>query len=808
MIRKTIPIVWLLVLVSSPVQVAAAPDLTGSVEVEVVPVPNANGQVPVKFYITLENKGDETCTADWWSDFWSSYPCDLTEHPDDCAVQSDWYLKASEFLNLSAGQTVGPEEYPEFFELTEYVTPTNATFSYLLYVDSLFGGFCEEETEENNLVGGYYEVPLAILYANLKVEGASIDNHPDNPGNVVLTAVVKNIGHQPTDGPTHVDFFLQGDCANVAVLQGVFGAQLAEVPAGLLPGDSVEVQVIYTDLPPGDYYPIAIVNHAAEIEEYLAPGVQFDPDNCYDMGLFVQPLDVNKPDLIVEEFLVATSANNVIYYEGFVRNQGYVPVEKGDPWKLCVWFNNSGTPNTCEVPDVFIDEGDIIAMPQQGDDEGECSAGDTECVEEGYGCDLASGMCLWDGLQVDERVRFSKSIGFLPNGKYEVWVRADCDCEITESKEKNNDQKFDLIVDLDGPDLAVKMFNCSEKHVEVGGKEQSSVCYLTMVENLGNEPAPPFSVDVFYDLPEAPDPDSLGSEGQYYFQENGLDPGETVQIPPMCWNDHDGSPGVPEGTYTSWVVLDIMGEIWEPVEVNNLESCETEVVGVVQGIPNLVVDSFTCKVKGNTIEFCSGTKNAGNKAVGADKPFRLDVYFNWEDPPGYLELGDYHQEVVTGVKPSQTVDWCVKRESVPDGEYWNYFIADSQMQINESPPDQAEVDNFSAPCISVVDTDAQACKLGELINSVCVCGEETVFTGFCCDEEWYAVGCPEVVDGYAEEVTGGDGGPSVVEFGNGLGSANGDCGCRLDRSGSPSAGSFLIFMLAALAVIICRRKRA
>ena len=251
-----------------------------------------------------------------------------------------------------------------------------------------------------------------------------------------------------------------------------------------------------------------------------------------------------------------------------------------------------------------------------------------------------------------------------------------------------------------------------------------------------------------------------------------------------------------------------MDLVWETTEANNVDSCVSDVLGVTQGIPNLVVDSFTCKVWGNTIEFCSSTKNAGDKAVKASEPFRLDVYFDWGDhPPGYSELGDYHQQVVTGVKAGDSVDWCVSRENVPDGEYWNYFIADSQEEVNEMPPVEAEADNHSAPCISEVDTNAQACKLGELLNNVCVCGGETVFTGFCCDGEWYAVGCPEQADGVLDDVLNPEGG-NVVEFGNGLGGANGDCGCRFEEPGTPSAGSFLVLLLAAAAALACRRKRA
>ncbi len=74
MIRKTMLLGCLAFLAWPSAPAFAAPDLAGSVEVEVVPVPNAEGKVPVNFYITLENKGDETCPTQWYADFWASFP--------------------------------------------------------------------------------------------------------------------------------------------------------------------------------------------------------------------------------------------------------------------------------------------------------------------------------------------------------------------------------------------------------------------------------------------------------------------------------------------------------------------------------------------------------------------------------------------------------------------------------------------------------------------------------------------------------------------------------------------------------------
>ena len=145
----------------------------------------------------------------------------------------------------------------------------------MLYVDSLFGGFCDESYENNNCVCS--EFPLAT---DLTVENCWIENSADDPVDVLFFATVKNSGSLPTTQPVFVDFFVDGmTCDEPPLLEP--GDSFAEVPP-LDPGQTALVGGMYPELPTGIYEPVILVNGFGEIIEANLS------NNCCQVVPFVQ----------------------------------------------------------------------------------------------------------------------------------------------------------------------------------------------------------------------------------------------------------------------------------------------------------------------------------------------------------------------------------------------------------------------------------------------------------------------------------------------------------------------------------------
>lgn len=202
-------ILWpvLALLVSSPAY--AGPDLTGSVQVVVGNTANADGEVPVTFTITVTNQGDEACEGGVWVHFWDSYPCDCPVHPDDCAVQTDWYVDDSELGQLDPGESVVLGTH------TAYVVPLCQPFTYMLYIDSFFGGFCEEDDEGNNIICDQFHtktdcpdlaVKMFVAEEKRQLFGGEFESI------VRYLIMVENIGNEPAP-PFDVDLFYDSPTA-------------------------------------------------------------------------------------------------------------------------------------------------------------------------------------------------------------------------------------------------------------------------------------------------------------------------------------------------------------------------------------------------------------------------------------------------------------------------------------------------------------------------------------------------------------------------------------------------------------------
>ena len=716
-----------------------APDITGDVSVTVTPVQD---QGKVEFDINITNQGDADCGSNWWVDFWPVYPCACDVPPWVCNQATDvhWEFGAGE---LGAGDTFSQQAI-------KFLPPSAQPYRYMLAVDSWIDsqGFCAVSTDGNNFICGEFVVDDEIDGPDLVISDCKVEPDPDSPSNMIYSARVSNEGGASTIHATSVEFFVdseEGDCEGFF---GILGDTWADVPAGLPAGQFVDVSShSFGPLPGGEYLALGVVNSSLTATEY-------DVDNnCCQ----VEYAASDRPDLVLDEFNVVM-AGNVAVYQGVVSNQGYRDIEPGEQFKICVYFDEAEQPAICETPDVEGGGGLVISADE--------------------------------GLPIGQTLEFGKSRPGLGNGVYEAWAQVDCDCEVLEVDEKNNVAKKELVVDIPGPDLQVKVF--AGNQVVKNGK--SEVRYVVVVTNAGTDPVESsFDIDLFYDMDTPPSEDELGSEG-LYAQGPPLAPGEFYQHE-FVWSEVEG---VPAGTYQSWVVLDIVNLVFEVSEANNVKAAEVKVGEVSDEGVNLAIEEFSAKVYGNNISYRVVVRNTSSEDI--TKPFNIDLFEDRETQPGFSDLGDQRQEV-TLLRAGESKEWEPEGKGIPDGEYLSYVVVDTGNLITESN----EADNIAGPRIAKVCSTCDACADGQYLKSECVCGEETVWNGFCCGGEWYAVGCPSLVE-ETDDVLSSD--SSVIEFDPPFQGGNDGCGCRIEGPKSPTLGSGLLLLLALVLFAFLRRAQS
>lgn len=728
-------LVFLLLATVLPLRVEAAPDFTASVDVQVTPVQDKG---KVEYTITLSNAGSSSCDSTWWVNFWPIYPCDCSTPPWECnqAAEASW-----EFTSADLGPGESLQE-----TAVKFLTPTAVPYTYMLYVDSWIDdvGFCAESNETNNLACGNYVVDDSIGGPDLQMTDCSVTTDPETPSLYIFSATVENVGGQATTVGSSVEFYvdsLEGECTEFTE---ILGDAWAELPAGLQPGESVTVHSnSYGPLPAGQYLSLAYANAMGELAEVSKT------DNCCQAELLAS----DRPDLIVDGFSV-TLQGTTLYMEGAVINQGYRDVTPEEPFKVCIYYDSLQSPGLCETPD----------------------------VEGGAGWAMTYG----DGLEMNGVWEFGTSRTGMPNGTYNVWARADCDCELLEADEKNNDAKEVVVVDMVGPDLKVKVFTGKQ----IVDNEVSQVSYFLMVSNEGEEPVEEsFDIDLFFHSETEPGDDAFELEGEY-LQGPPLGPGEYYQTE-ILWAPLDG---VAPGEYRSWVILDVLNNVWETSEENNVTSITVGVEDISGEGPNLTVEKFTARVIGVDVNYTVSVRNTGDKDILA--PFLVDVFTDRQTQPGFFDVGDLRQEVES-LRAGDAFEWTTQWLAAPDGQYLSYLVVDSENRTAET----FEGDNIAGPLVSVVCRTCDQCPEDTYISSMsgCICGEETITQGFCCGGEWRALGCPTTeVEG--EDIVQAEG---VIELDNPYLTGE-SCGCRVAGGRAPGVTTWWVMATLLLFWLLLR----
>jgi len=699
--------------------------------------------VDVTYYISVSNVGDAACYG-WYLDFWPEFTCASGEPAEGCGQVFSW--NDDEIPDLEPGGE------PYVIVFPHQVTPNIFPYHYLVYVDSVFN-ICKEDDEDNNIVWEEYEVLPVAGEADLLVESCVVVPSLFNASDMDFVATIKNVGSSPSKDPVNVEFYLQklGDTCDEHFNE--LGDGFALIPGGLEPAQVVEVKATI-ECPAAPYTGACVANAFNELEE---PDYQ---NNCAFTEAYQCVEAANNPDLEVISYDVDL-AGVTPYFQGVMANNGTVDITETDLFKIGIWFNKPGGPDINVCPDVTAGEGWVLAITT--------------------------------GLEKGTESNFGYASPPLPNGFYESWVVLDCDNEIFEMDEKNNRETDDLLVDSEGPDLVVKDASTELQEVNKG----FNVTYAIWVENAGTEAVEGFDVDIFWDVEEPPTWQEAGKhDGLYERFDEPLQPGD-ARLVSFTWSPQGG---IPEGEYHTCLVLDITNEIYETNESNNAHCLDVEVPHYIDGLPNLTIEHFSANPTGNTVHFNVQVRNTGVKPVAGT--FRIDLFSDQEGQPIMGDFGDLMLEV-SQLDVDELAEWQVDIEDLADGEYRAYVISDSPNAVEEA----VEGDNLAGPRIYVICSTCEACPEGVYVTTHegCYCGGSTVNYGFCCADEWYAVGCPEgTVEGDSDIFMAE---PTVVEFGNGsFGTPGEDCGCRTTPPNPrASGGMILLIALAALLFWALRR---
>ncbi len=225
-----------------------------------------------------------------------------------------------------------------------------------------------------------------------------------------------------------------------------------------------------------------------------------------------------------------------------------------------------------------------------------------------------------------------------PEGDYSAYVLLDCFQSLDETDETNNAQgpipATHAITDTNGPDLKLQVFQ--------GKTRCTNIDYVATVCNVGDEPAPPFQLDLYYNADSNPNFDSgPGDKTVFYGSVDDGTPGLTAG---ECLDITIKRTATPSGTYRSWIVVDTANTVTEASDTNPLG--EGNNIAFVE----VVVDEQACLCPDN--ELITAECSCGGETV-------ID---------GFCCFGDYSPEAFETCEeiPDNPEDTTVEREQDDD----------------------------------------------------------------------------------------------------------------------------------------------
>jgi len=364
----------------------------------------------------------------------------------------------------------------------------------------------------------------------------------------------------------------------------------------------------------------------------------------------------------------------------------------------------------------------------------------------------ATAVVAQPSLDAGASVVLSRTLTVFP-GNHEIWVWVDSEEVVAESNEEDNavGPKY-IAVGLSQGEADLVVASVSAE-IGVG----NSVSYEILVRNLGLDPSGAFDVDVVFDSDEAPTLEMTPfPDGLAVHDPEGLMPGGERTYH-LFWEQ------AAEGSYNSWAIVDVTNIVEETDESNNTTGPITVEVEELEPGVDLAISLFRAQVEGNTILYEVFVENTGTVDASA---FDVGIFYD-RDSENAPQLGEEADNVfnVEGLAAGTEVTVGFVWEMVPDGAYESWAWID----LNNAVTELNESNNRAGPRLILVDSDAAACPEFTPIDSVCVCGAETVYSGYCCPDGWSALVCDSELlpDGWSGGDLGGADGwtlPSDVEL--------------------------------------------
>jgi subtilase family serine protease len=282
-----------------------------------------------------------------------------------------------------------------------------------------------------------------------------------------------------------------------------------------------------------------------------------------------------------------------------------------------------------------------------------------------------------------------------PDGTYASWLQADADNYVAEANEDNNVAGPVTVTVAPAPraDLVISSFTAAVS----GG----TVDYKVTVCNQGQAAAASPFVDIYYDRNGAPAPYVYGDQSQ---KVAALAVGACAAVTIT-------RTGTPTGTYRSWAQVDADNAVTEANEANNLAG-PVQVTVQLPPLqqPDLVVQSFSATVAGQTVTGTVVVCNTGAVAAGA---FDLAGYYNLNQAPAPGQAGDVALHIA-GLAAGQCVTRSHARANTPAGTYKMWVYADVAGSVLESN----EANNIAGP-VSVTVTPIPPLPGTDLVVSSC-----------------------------------------------------------------------------------------
>lgn len=234
------------------------------------------------------------------------------------------------------------------------------------------------------------------------------------------------------------------------------------------------------------------------------------------------------------------------------------------------------------------------------------------------------------------------------------------------------------------PDLAVKIEGATVKDADI--------TYTVKVCNLGPAASTPCALDLYYDASAAP---KAGQRGDTTAAVAALKSKE-------CTTLTLSRKSSPNGSYTSWVQVDITDMVKERVETNNIAG-PVKVTVSVQRRPDLIVKNLKATVNGSDIEIRAEACN-----IGLERAFvsRIDFYYDRTLRPSLYFVGD-SDSTIFNLRANTCRNYSRTYKNPPVGRYTIW----SQVDTLNTVPESNEGNNTAGPVRVTLSAPAECTAL-------------------------------------------------------------------------------------------------